>query len=597
MEKSFKELGLSKSALEAVNSKGFEEPTEIQEKIIPLILETESDIIGQAQTGTGKTAAFALPIIDQIEEGRKKVSVIVLVPTRELAIQVAEEFNSLKGKKKIFVAPIYGGQSYDIQLRHIRKGLDVIVGTPGRVMDHLDRGSFAIDNLQYVILDEADEMLNMGFIEDIEHILSQTNKNKRTLMFSATMPDRIIQLTKKFMKNAEIIKTKKSGKTAELTDQIYYEVRESDKFETICRIIDTTEEFYGIVFCRTKADVDNLSSRLAERDYDADTLHGDISQSVREKILTKFRNKKVNVLIATDVAARGLDIYDLTHVINYSIPQDPESYLHRIGRTGRAGKKGKAITFVTPEEFRKLSFIKNITKTEIRKERVPKISEVITYKKERILNSVISILEGEIKEEYYILADELIKKREPKDIIAALIKFSYQSELEERSYAHINDLFDARKTDFKRDDRREKGRGGRERGDDRWERGSDRSEGGRDQRRGGKEQREGGRDRRERGSAQKERGSERRGGEKFKEDKGKARMFLAMGKKDDLDPNDLLKFLKKKTGITAERITGIQINDAFSFFNVPLKDADHVLETMNANSKKRLLVERAKAIK
>jgi superfamily II DNA/RNA helicase len=458
-------------------------------------------------------------------------------------------------------------------------------------MDHLDRGSFAIDHLKYVILDEADEMLNMGFIEDIEHILSQTNKNKRTLMFSATMPDRIIQLTKKFMKNAEIVKTKRSGKTAELTDQIYYEVRESDKFETICRIIDTTEEFYGIVFCRTKADVDNLSSRLAERDYDADTLHGDISQSVREKILTKFRNKKVNVLIATDVAARGLDIYDLTHVINYSIPQDPESYLHRIGRTGRAGKKGKAITFVTPEEFRKLSFIKNITKTEIRKERVPKISDVITYKKERILNSVLSILEGEIKEEYYVLAEELIKKREPKDIIAALIRFSYQNELEERSYAHINDLFDARKTDFKRDAKRgDRGRSVRDRGSDRRDRGTDRREGGTDRR-------ERSFDRKERGTDQKDRVSERKGSERFKEDKGKARMFLAMGKKDDLDANDLLKFLKKKTGITAEKITGIQINDAFSFFNVPLKDADHVLDTMNANSKKRLLVERAKAIK
>jgi len=561
----FKQLGLSEESLHAIHLKGFEEPTEIQKKIIPLILENKVDLIGQAQTGTGKTAAFALPIIEHLKSKAGHLQAIVLVPTRELAIQVSEEFNSLRGNKNIHIAPIYGGQSYDTQLRHLKKGVDVVVGTPGRMIDLLNKKSMSFADISFAVLDEADEMLNMGFIDDIEDILSRTNSNRRTLLFSATMPERISTLAKKYMGKREIIRTKNSGHTIELTDQIYYEVKESDKLDALCRIIDTTVEFYGLVFCRTKHDVDHVSSKLVDRGYDAEGLHGDISQNVREKILTKFRNKKINVLIATDVAARGLDIDELTHVINYALPQDPESYLHRIGRTGRAGKEGTAITFISPEEHRKLMFIKNFTQTEIRKARIPHVKDVINFKKEKIASELKSMIEVGVPHNYTALAKEMIRNHNPEDVVAALIKYTYQNELEEENYAKIHDLFEVKKSFDKRDERpmgrKEYARTGeRSRGRKEYEPRGDRFES--------------------------------RG--RFDNDKGKARMFLARGKKDDLNPQELLRMLKKKANVNPDSVSGIQISDAFSFFNVSPKDADVIIEKLNRDSDKRPIVERAK---
>ncbi len=565
VKSSFDELGLSNETLHAIKLKGFEEPTEIQKKIIPLILENKVDLIGQSQTGTGKTASFALPIIDQIQTRANYLQALVLVPTRELAIQVSEEFNSLRGDKNIHIAPIYGGQSYDTQLRRLKKGVDIIVGTPGRMIDHLNRKSFSLEKVSFVVLDEADEMLNMGFIEDIEKILSSTNPNRRTLLFSATMPERIMQLAKKYMGKREIIRTKKSGQTIELTEQIYFEVKESDKFDALCRIIDTTIEFYGLVFCRTKSDVDFITSKLMDRGYDAEGLHGDISQNVREKILNKFRNKKVEVLVATDVAARGLDIYDLTHVINYTLPYDPESYLHRIGRTGRAGKEGTAITFVTPEEHRRLTFIKSITRTEIHKKRIPQVREVINFKKQKIASELKNLMEYGVGSNYLLLAQDLLRNNNPEEVVAALVKYNYQNELEEESYAKIHDLFEGRRlrNDF-------------EKGSEKFKKGISSA------------------DRRRKSSFD----DDERKLRKFKDDKGKARLFLAMGKKDDLTPKDLLNMLKKKAGVNPEKISGIQISDAFSFFNVPPKEADIILVALNSKSRNnRPIVERAKAPK
>ncbi len=551
----FESLGLSDVMLQSIKEKGFEEPTEIQSRIIPLILENKVDLIGQAQTGTGKTAAFALPILDLLDEQQNFVQALVLVPTRELAIQVCDEFNSIKGSKKFHIVPIYGGQSYETQFRRLKKGVDIVVGTPGRIIDQLNKGSLILSKVKFVVLDEADEMLNMGFIDDIEEILKSTNDERRTLLFSATMPPRILSLAKKYMKKHEVIKTKLSGKTTSLTDQKYFEVKESDKFDALCRIIDTTDEFYGLIFCRTKNDVDFVTSKLLERGYDAEGLHGDISQTIREKILSKFRKKLVNILVATDVAARGLDIEDLTHVINYSLPQDPEAYLHRIGRTGRAGKEGTAITFVTPEEFRKLNFIKNITQTNIRKERVPQIQEVIEFKKKKILNEVNELVEYGTGTNYLLLAKELLRNHNPEEIVAALVKYNFQDELEEKSYAKIHDLFEHTK---------------------RFEREQDSYN-----------------------KKEKVRGKERSGENKTRADKpftekGKVRMFLALGKYDDLDVKGLLKMLKKETGIAPEKVTGIQISDAFSFFNVSEKEADLVLKTLNKDKKARPIVERAK---
>ncbi|MBD3264658.1 MAG: DEAD/DEAH box helicase, partial [Candidatus Omnitrophica bacterium] len=325
--KTFQDLGLSRQALDVVKQKGFEVPTAIQVKTIPFILKKDKDFVGQAQTGTGKTAAFALPIIDLLKKDSGVVQVLVLTPTRELAIQVSEEINSLRGKREFSVVPIYGGQSIGLQLRRLSRSVSVIVGTPGRIIDHLNRGTLKLDKISYLVLDEADEMLNMGFVEDVTKIIKSTNSSKRTFLFSATMPSEVMQIARKYMAGYEIVRISSEQLTVSQTDQIYFEVDAQNKFEALCRIIDVEEKFYGLVFCKTKIDVDTIARHLYERGYDADALHGDMSQSLREKVLDKFRKRVISVLVATDVAARGIDIQDLTHVINYSLPGDPHSYV------------------------------------------------------------------------------------------------------------------------------------------------------------------------------------------------------------------------------------------------------------------------------
>jgi len=436
----FKKLGLSKEALGVLEQKGFEKPTPIQEKTIPVILSGTKDIVGQAQTGTGKTAAFGLPLLELLKEKAKSVRVLVLVPTRELAIQVAEEIVSLKGKKDLDIVPIYGGQSIDLQLRRLNKGVDIVVGTPGRILDHLRRRTLRLDKISYLVLDEADEMLNMGFLEDVETIMKSTGPEKRTFLFSATMPQEIMQIAKKYMGEYEVFKVAQGQLTVSQTDQIYFEVSAGDKFEALCRIIDIEEKFYGLIFCRTKVDVDTVANHLSERGYDADALHGDMSQALRVKILNKFKKRLINVLVATDVAARGIDVQDLTHVINYSLPQDPESYVHRIGRTGRAGKEGNAITFITPAEYRRLQFIRRRAQTDIRKAKLPKIKDVINAKKSRIKTRLEDIIKLRPQPEYLQMSKELIEDNQPEDMIAALLQYSLQGELDEKSYTEIKDV-------------------------------------------------------------------------------------------------------------------------------------------------------------
>ncbi|MFH2138538.1 MAG: DEAD/DEAH box helicase [Candidatus Omnitrophota bacterium] len=437
--KSFNNLGLSEETLSVLARKGFETPTPIQSKTIPAILDGEKDIVGQAQTGTGKTAAFGLPIIELLEENAGRVQALVLTPTRELAVQVAEEIHSLKGKKKLSIVPIYGGQSINLQLRSLRKGVDIVVGTPGRIIDHLKRRTLKLGDISFLVLDEADEMLNMGFLDDVREIMEKTNDQKRTMLFSATMPAEIMQIAKKYMGEYEVLRASNERLTVSQTDQIYFEVRESDKFDALCRIIDIEEDFFGLVFCRTKIDVDTVATRLLERGYDADALHGDITQNLREKILAKFKKHLINILVATDVAARGIDVHDLTHVINYSIPQDPESYVHRIGRTGRAGKEGNAITFVTPSESRKLQFIKRKAQTDIRREKLPKIEEIIDVKKRRVMTQLEAIIEAGLQPDYLELSEELLKRNSPEEALAALLQHSFSGEFDVTKYAKIRD--------------------------------------------------------------------------------------------------------------------------------------------------------------
>ncbi|MCI5725415.1 MAG: DEAD/DEAH box helicase [Fusobacterium gastrosuis] len=435
--KEFRELGLSEKVLKVLSKKGYESPTPIQKLTIPALLNSEKDIIGQAQTGTGKTAAFALPIIETYEAS-SQIQAIVLTPTRELALQVAEEMNSLATSKKMKVIPVYGGQSIDIQRKLIKTGVDIVVGTPGRIIDLIERKLLKLQDLKYFVLDEADEMLNMGFIEDIEKILSYTNENKRMLFFSATMPEEIMKIAKQHMKEYEILAVKTRELTTDLTEQIYFEVAERDKFEALCRIIDLTKEFYGIVFCRTKTDVNEIVGRLNDRGYDAEGLHGDIGQNYREVTLKRFKSKKINILVATDVAARGIDINDLSHVINYAIPQEVESYVHRIGRTGRAGKEGTAITFITPQEYRRLLQIQKAVKKEIRKEKLPNIKDVIQAKKFRIIDDISQILIDNDYDNFKKLAAELLKMENAENIVAALLKSAYSDVLDESNYNEIS---------------------------------------------------------------------------------------------------------------------------------------------------------------
>ena len=436
----FAALGLSEKTIKALAKKGFEEPSPIQALTIPVLLKGEKDVVGQAQTGTGKTAAFGLPILEMINKSNGNVRAIVLAPTRELAIQVAEEINSFANGRKLKIVPVYGGQSIELQIRQLKKGVDIVVGTPGRVQDLIDRKILKLDKLEYFILDEADEMLNMGFVEDIEKILESTNKDKRMLFFSATMPKEILKIAENHMrKDYEIIKVESKELTTNLTDQIYFEVKQKDKFEALCRIIDLEPEFYGIVFCRTKNDVNELAGKLNDRGYDAGELHGDITQNHREVTLNRFKARKLSILVATDVAARGIDVNDLTHVVNYAIPQEAESYVHRIGRTGRAGKEGTAITFMTPSEYKKLLQIKRITKTDIRKEKLPEIKDVILSRKHRIIENITNILQEGNLNGFLDMAKDLLKEGNPEEIVASLLKSAYEDVLDTSNYNEIEE--------------------------------------------------------------------------------------------------------------------------------------------------------------
>ncbi len=432
----FKSLGLSEEMLTALELKGFKTPSPIQALTIPKLLSGDKDLIGQAQTGTGKTAAFGIPIIENAEEKCKKPQALILAPTRELSMQIAEEINSFKGSRKLRIASFYGGQNIEVQLKLLREGnMDIVIGTPGRIIDLYERGVLDFSELKYAVLDEADEMLDMGFIEDIEMILGYTNPDKRMLMFSATMPPEVLGIAEQFMGEYEIIRTQMTQLSTDLADQIWYQVRREDKFDALMRIIDTEEDLYALVFCRTKTDVDEVVEKLKQHHYPVEALHGDVAQSVRTKVITRFKGKHFPLLIATDVAARGIDVNDLTHVINYSLPQNPDIYIHRVGRTGRAGKKGKAVTFVTPGEVRRIRNIQEVIKNEIRKEELPDGRAVIELKKRRYMEKLSRFNCGEANEEYLLFAQELLDQAySAEELLAAILQNHFKDELLERKY-------------------------------------------------------------------------------------------------------------------------------------------------------------------
>ncbi len=419
----FKELGLSKEILEIIKKKGFKHPSEIQEKVIPLILENKHDIVGLAQTGTGKTGAFGLPILDNLKNSldSKIPRVIILAPTRELALQVSNELVSFKDDKSLKVLTVYGGTAINPQLKDLRKGVDIIVGTPGRVIDLINRRALDLKNIDYFVLDEADEMLKMGFIDDIEEILKSTPNGKRVLLFSATMPEKIKTLTKKYMKKQVIIEVAKQSTKKDHIEQVYYKVKQSEKLDALKTIIDFSDFFYGIVFCQTKSDVDEVTSKLKKAGYKADCIHGDIAQNKRERVLQKFRDQKIEVLVATDVAARGIDVKDLTHVINYSLPKEDETYVHRIGRTGRAGKTGIAYSFVTPKQEFVIRNLEKATNNKIKKGVLPNNKEIQAKKEEKQAQEIERIMSNPKSDKYLEQAKELVHKYGELKVISSLL--------------------------------------------------------------------------------------------------------------------------------------------------------------------------------
>ena len=400
---------------------GFEEATPIQEHAVPLGLQGR-DLIGQAHTGTGKTAAFGIPLVELLKIEREMIQGVVLTPTRELAVQVAEELNKIGQYKGIRTLPIYGGQDIGRQIRALRDRPHIIVGTPGRFMDHMRRRTIRLGQVSIVVLDEADEMLNMGFIEDIETILKEIPEERQTLLFSATMPGPIQALARKFMKDPEIIRTETRQLTVPNIAQSYIEVEERQKFDVFCRLLDTQSPERTIVFGRTKRRVDELFEALNKRGYSAEGLHGDLPQSKRDLVMRRFKEGTIEMLVATDVAARGLDITGVTHIFNFDIPQDPESYVHRIGRTGRAGKAGEAITFVTPREIHHLRLIENMTKGKIARKPVPTIKEAIEGQQRLAMDKLLLAVEKGDLGNYKGLAESLLEENNAITLLSAALK-------------------------------------------------------------------------------------------------------------------------------------------------------------------------------
>ena len=429
-EITFKDLNLPESILQALEKVGYEKPSPIQAQSIPLLLDGH-DLLGQAQTGTGKTAAFALPMLARIDADAKYPQLLVLAPTRELAIQVAEACHTYASfSKELKVLPIYGGQSYDNQIRQLKRGVQVIVGTPGRVIDHIKRGTLKLDQLRFLVLDEADEMLRMGFIDDVEWILSHAPESRQTALFSATMPEPIRKIANKYLRNPETVKIQSKVTTASTIRQRYCQIAPQHKMEALTRILEVENSDGVIIFVRTKTATLEVAEKLAARGYDVEPLNGDIPQAARERTVERLKQGKIDILIATDVVARGLDVERVSHVINFDIPYDTESYVHRIGRTGRAGRSGDAILFISHREKRLLMAIERATKQKIDMMPIPSINELNEQRLNRFKQNVIEALSSRSIETFLPVIEQIQQETEaePEVLMAALAKLAQGSE-------------------------------------------------------------------------------------------------------------------------------------------------------------------------
>ena len=419
----FAELGLSAGTLAVIADQGFEIPTPVQESTIPALL-AGRDVIAQAPTGTGKTAAYGLPIVERLDESRLEPQALVLVPTRELAMQVAEALHGMGVHRQMVTLPIYGGQPYDRQFRALKRGVQVVVATPGRLLDHLDRKTLVLTKISTVVLDEADEMLNMGFVEDIEKILAAIPQAHQTSLFSATLPVRVLKLAGQYLRNPERVSVNVREAVAPLVRQVYYEVHWRDKSDALARVLDYEKPDSAIVFVRTKRDADVVSEQLNAAGYIAQAIHGDINQAQRERVLERFRSGHTQLLVGTDVAARGLDIPDVTHVINYDLPTDAESYVHRIGRTGRAGQSGEALTLVTPGERRQLGMIERGIHRRILPLRLPTDAQIAERRRAAFRDEVLKILDAGDLDPFIEMVEDLSASRDLAEVAAAALKMA-----------------------------------------------------------------------------------------------------------------------------------------------------------------------------
>ena len=544
----FEEMELNGKILKAVRDMGFEEPSPIQARAIPLQREGK-DIIGQAQTGTGKTAAFGIPLLEKVDPKSKKLQAIALCPTRELAIQVAEEIRRLaKYMHGVKVLPVYGGQEIVKQIRSLKDGVQIIIGTPGRVMDHMRRKTIKVSNIHTVILDEADEMLNMGFLEDMETILSQLPEERQTVMFSATMPQEIMEIARRFQKDPEIVKVVKKELTVPKVTQYYYDVKPKNKVEVLCRLLDMYSPKLSVVFCNTKKQVDELVEALQGRGYFAEGLHGDLKQSQRDKVMNGFRSGRTEILVATDVAARGIDVDDVEAVFNYDIPQDDEYYVHRIGRTGRAGKEGRAFSLVVGREVYKLREIQRYCKTKIIPQAIPSLDDITDIRMEKVLDQVTEIIEREDLSEMIDAVEEKILEEDytAMDLAAAFLRMFMGDEVEDT----IDDFRTAR--DLEDLDRPARGRRGKRGSGADGKNGNESGRGGR-QGAGG-----------------------RRGGSR----EDMVRLFINVGKNQGVKPGDVLGAIAGESGMPGRLVGSIDMYDKYTFVEVPEDCADEVLEAM-----------------
>ena len=511
MDNKFKELGLSELVVKAISEIGYTEPSKIQTQMVPLILDG-IDLIGQAQTGTGKTLAYAASILSMVNIDTNVVKAIILVPTRELALQVSEEFETLNTSLNLDVLAVYGGTSIGAQMTALERGVDIVVGTPGRVMDLIKRKKLSIKNLQFFVLDEADEMLDMGFLEDMESIFQCTNESKQVLMLSATMPAEIKKLASKYMKkDYKHIVVEASSKTAENVDQYYYLVNEKVRIEALCRILDLKNSKRTIIFCQTKRECDELLTNLSLRGYNAEAMHGDIAQEMRIRTLERFKQSAFKILIATDVAARGIHVDNIDCVINYKLPQDYESYIHRIGRTGRASNKGEAITLASNRDSRYLSGIEKFANCKIIKREIPTKEEIVALKYQMILENAFELS----KTGYNTDAIEYVRdlnKGDTMTLAASLLKMAVDREIGSNLQQTVK-ISEDTNTKRPRD--------------------------------------------------------------------GKTRVFITIGKKDNLKKGSLLDFIKEETSIDKDCFKNIEVLSTFTFIDVDDSVVDNFMKKIH----------------